>query len=58
MTCLDSSINEKGEYFEKLVSEYDQDLSDTDKQQALSSALLASPEYRSDILQKFKVERK
>ena len=55
---LDNSINKKSEHFAKLVREYDQDLADTNKQKALSSALLASSEYRSDILQKFKVEGK
>ena len=54
---LDTSVNQKIEHFEKLVHEYDQDLSNTDKQKALSTALLDSSKYRSDILQKFKIER-
>jgi hypothetical protein len=57
LLALDENIQVDNEKFNLLIANYDQNLDDEITKQKLSLALLKSEAYRSDLIEKFKIER-
>jgi len=54
---VDNTIDDKNNEYLVLINEYDEDLSNKEVRENLSKALLNDEQYRSEILEKFKIEK-